>query len=420
MKKLNRFPNGLTLLYEEMPAVRSISLGVFVRVGSVYEDAKNNGISHFIEHIMFKGTEKRTAFDIVAETDNLGAQINAFTSKTTTCYYIQCVDRDIDKCTEILSDIFFNSVFPEDETEKEKGVVLEEIAMCRDTPDDLVCEAATAAFYKGHPLARPILGSKKNVAAFTRTAVEEYIDKHYTADNTLISIAGNLSYEQAVELINKYFISEFSRLKCRNRKISTADTKTAYVKNIKKIEQGNLAFVFPSVSYKDSLANAARIFNSIFGYGMSSRLYQQIRERMGLAYSVYSYPSMYPDNGYSLIYIGTNTANIEKATLAVRDEILKVKKHGISKEEFLRGKAQIKSSLVFSGESSAGIMTSLGRHAIQTGGLYDIDKIISDIDAVTMDDINLIIDLSFNIEKATASYVGPKFEKNLLDLLQGG
>lgn len=420
MKKLTRFDNGMTMLYYGMPEVRSVSIGIFVRVGSVYEDKSNNGISHFIEHTMFKGTKTRTAFDIVAECDNIGANINAFTSKTATCYYCQCVDQDVEKCADILSDIFFNSVFPEEELEKEKGVVCEEIAMCNDTPDDLVFEITVPEFFKGHPLARPILGSRANVNSFTQKDILTYIGKHYTADNTYLSIAGNISYEQAVDLANRYFISNFSNLKCANREIEYAEPQSAFVKKIKKIEQGNIVMVFPSVQFTDPLAYATRIFNSSFGYGMSSRLYQQIREKMGLAYSVYSYPSFYFKNGMVYVYIGTNVDNIEKAVIAVRKEINNVKKCGLTNEEFIRGKAQIKSSLVYSAESSSSNMTNLGRHVIQTDELMDMNKIISDIDAVTMDDIDKAISENFDLSRAAVGYVGPKTDKNLLNILQNG
>lgn len=418
MKKLTHFENGMTLVYYGMPEIRSISIGVFVKVGSVYENNKNNGISHFIEHTMFKGTERRSAFDIVAECDNIGANINAFTSKTTTCYYCQCVDQDVDKCADILSDIYFNSTFPTEEIEKEKGVVLSEIAMSNDTPDDLVFEITVPAFYKGHPLSRPILGSKANVKNFTKYDIADYIDRHYTADNTYLSIAGNLSYEQAVEIAEKYFIGKFRRLKCSERKIDVADSHSVYVKKIKNIEQGNIVIAFPTYEYTHPLTYATRIFNSAFGYGMSSRLYQQIRENMGLAYSVYSYPSCLIHNGMIYVYLGTDCKDVEKAVRAVRGEIDKVKKDYITNEEFVRGKAQIKSSLIYSVEGSSSVMTNMGRHVLQTGDLLDMDKMIADIDAVTMDDVKTSIDENFDISLATVGYVGPKIDKNLLDILQ--
>lgn len=420
MKKLTRFSDGLTLLYYQMPEVRSVSMGVFVKVGSVYESAANNGISHYIEHTTFKGTEKRSAFDIVAETDNMGAQMNAFTSKIATCYYIQCIDSDAEKSAEILSDLFFNSTYPDAECEKEKGVILEEIAMCNDTPDDLSYEMATAAYYKGHPIARPILGSKSNVKGFTRNDILNYKNKHYTADNTYLAIAGNISYENAVEIANKYFIDNFSIVKCKKRKISVPETHCAYVKKIKNIEQGNINILFPSCTFGDKSRNAVRILNTAFGYGMSSRLYQTIREQMGLAYSVYSYYTSYPFSGMSMIYLGTNPLNAANAIKATKKEIDAVKKSGISNDEFMRGKAQMLSSLVFGSESCSAIMTAIGRNAVKTDDLLNIDELINDIKNITMDDINDAISTAFDINRATVSYVGPKIENNLLDVLQNG
>ncbi|MDD7245456.1 MAG: pitrilysin family protein [Eubacteriales bacterium] len=418
MKKITKYNNGLTLVYYEMPDVRSAAIGVFVKTGSVNENAKNNGISHFVEHTMFKGTKKRSAFDIVAETDGMGAAINAYTSKTATCYYIQCVDSDFEKSADILSDIFFDSVFPDEELEREKGVILEEIAMCNDTPDDLSYEIATTAFYKGHALSRPILGTKSNVSGFSRDDILKYVGERYTSDNVVISVAGHVCFDKVYDVIGNKFALKFGNAVCGKNKIPLPATQSSYVKKFKKIEQGNVNVLFPSVSYDEPLFNATRIFNSVFGYGMSSRLYQNIRERSGLAYSVYSYLSPYEFTGHSMIYIGTNVANVEKALVAVSSEIDEVRKNGITEEEFSRGKAQIKSGLVFGLESSVGVMNLLGKHAVRTGELADIDALVADIDAVTSADVAEAIAVNFKKENATVGYVGPKIDKNLLDILK--
>ncbi len=419
MEKLIKYPNGLTVAYKFIPTVRSIAIGVFAKVGSVNEDAKTNGLSHFIEHMTFKGTKNRTAFDIVAESDNIGANMNAFTSKTQTCYYMVCVDSDIEKCADILSDMYFNSIFPEDEIEREKGVVLEEISMSMDTPDDLCAELGTMEFYKGHPLARPILGSRKNVQSFTRDAILDFVKTHYTANNTIISVAGNISLEKLQEIIEKYFLTNFANLKCKQKKIQQTSGQLSSVKKVKKIEQSHIAFYFPGVSYTHQYASALKVFNTAFGYGMSSRLFQNIREKLGLAYSVYSYPSFYKENGNLLIYIGTNSASVEKATVAVRKEILKVMETGLTEEEFKRSKAQMRSSLVFGQESTSGVMTTLGRHASLTDEYCDFDKLLKDIDAVSLEDINKVVKQIFDFNCVTASYVGPKCDADLLKLIRG-
>ena len=417
-KKLKKYKNGLTLAYYDMPELHSVSIGVFVNTGSVNETPKTNGLSHFIEHTMFKGTKRRTAFDIVADTDAMGANINAYTSKTATCYYIQCVDNDFENCADILSDIYFNSVFPADELEKEKGVILEEIAMCNDTPDDLSYEIASTAFYKGHPLARPILGSAKNVKSFTRDDVFRYMDERYTADNTVIAVAGNVCFEKVDEIVEKYFIGNFTRIKSKKRKIDVPETHSVYVKKFKKIEQSNINILFPSTSYNDETFNAVKIFNSAFGFGMSGRLYQHIRERLGLAYSVYSYLSAYKQAGHGMIYLGTNVQNVERALEAVRKEIEEVKRTGLTDDEFLRGKAQIKSAFVFGLETSIGNMNLLGKHALLTGEVADVEELIGKIDAVTPDDVRKAIDVNYDLSKATVGYVGPRIDKNLLDILK--
>lgn len=418
MKKLKKYKNGLTLAYYDMPELHSVSIGVFVNTGSVNETPKTNGLSHFIEHTMFKGTKRRTAFDIVADTDAMGANINAYTSKTATCYYIQCVDNDFENCADILSDIYFNSVFPADELEKEKGVILEEIAMCNDTPDDLSYEISSTAFYKGHPLARPILGSAKNVKSFTRDDVFRYMDERYTADNTVIAVAGNVRFENVDEIVEKYFIGNFTRIKSKKMKIDVPETHSVYVKKFKKIEQSNINILFPSTSYNDETFNAVKIFNSAFGFGMSGRLYQHIRERLGLAYSVYSYLSAYKQAGHGMIYLGTNVQNVERALEAVRKEIEEVKRTGLTDDEFLRGKAQIKSAFVFGLETSIGNMNLLGKHALLTGEVADVEELIGKIDAVTPEDVRKAIDVNYDLSKATVGYVGPRIDKNLLDILK--
>lgn len=419
MKKIKKYNNGLTLVYQHAPMVRSVAIGIFVNVGSINENNKNNGISHFIEHMSFKGTKNRNAFDIVKEIDNIGAQINAYTSKVCTCYYSVCVDENTELCAEILSDIYFNSTFPEDEIEREKGVVMEEISMTKDTVDDFCIEMANTAFYKGHPLARPILGTKNNVKSFTQKDLFDYVDKHYTADNTVISIVGNITFAEVENLLNKYFIPEFGAKKAEKSKIGVAKTNSVFVKKFKKVEQSYLVFMFPGISFSDELAGAIKVFNTAFGYGMSSRLFQNIRERQGLAYSVYSYPSFYKDEGYCLIYVGTNVASVEKATVAIRNEIEAVIKDGITKEEFERGKAQIKSAFVFGQESTSNLMMLYGKYASMTGELIDIDSKIEEFDNITKDDIDNVIAKIFDFSKVTASYVGPKCDVDLLKLIQG-
>lgn len=419
MKKIKKYNNGLTLVYQNVPTVRSVAFGIFVSVGSINESPKTNGISHFIEHMCFKGTKKRSAFDIVKEIDNIGAQINAYTSKTNTCYYTVCVDENAEQCAEILSDIYFNSVFPEDEIEREKGVVLEEISMTADTVDDLCIERANSAFYKGHPLARPILGTKKTVQSFTQADLFEFVDKHYTADNTVISVVGNIAFEKVESILNELFIPQFGSNKAEVNKISVAKTNSTFTKRCKRTEQSHLVFMFPGISYTDELEGAIKVFNTSFGYGMSSRLFQNIRERQGLAYSVYSYPSFYKNEGYCLIYVGTNVSNVKNVTEAIRKEIDDVIKNGITAEEFERGKAQIKSSFVFGQESTANLMMLYGKYALMTGKLVDIDEKVAKFDKISKEDIDKVITKIFDFSKVTASYVGPKCDVDILKLIQG-
>lgn len=417
--QLLEFGNGPTLLHYEMPQVRSVAMGLFVCAGSVYETAENNGISHFTEHATFKGTKKRTPFDIVADTDNIGAALNAFTGKTSTCYYVQCVDGDADKSAEILSDIFFDSTYPSAELEKERGVILEEISMSVDNPDDLSYETATQAFFEGHPAARPVLGTRENVSSFGTSDVLEYRKANYSGKRAYLSVAGNITADEAARLTEKYFL-RFPGPGEPAGKIPVPETNSVFAKEFKDTEQANINLIFPSFPCGDGREEAAAVFNRLFGYGMSGRLYQTIRERMGLAYSVYSVNVAYPFAGFSDIYLGTSPEHAALAVRAVRKEIDTVKKDGISEEELERGKAQILSGFVFGSESSASIMTAAGRYAVSMGGLFDLDERIERIRAVTMDDVREILETAFDPDRAAVGYVGPETKEDLLAVLKDG
>ncbi len=400
-----KFNNGLRLVINKMEGLMSVTAGVIVKTGSYNETDKENGISHFIEHTVFKGTKKRTAFDISDHIDRIGAQINAFTSKELTCYYTKSTSEHLEDSLDVLSDIFFNSVFDKAELDKEKGVIIEEINMCDDTPEDLCLDLLSESYYGTEGLGKPILGPAKNIRRFTSNDVIAYMDKYYTSDNVVISIAGNVEVEKAVNLIDDYFAQKFTRFKSAPQ-AKTKSTFTQSLNKYKKIEQAHVGIAMKGVKINDQVSDAFGIANVVFGGGMSSRLFQKIREELGLAYSVYSYPSAYKDNGVLEIYAGLNATFRDSAVYAIIDELNRFRKDKITEQEFKRGKEQIKASLVMSRESTASQMLLYGKHMIFNDGEFDFENRLDKIDKVTLADVGDVIEEYFNVDGASFATVG--------------
>jgi predicted Zn-dependent peptidase len=401
------FDNGLRLVINKLDGILSVSAGVLVKTGSMNETEKENGISHFIEHVMFKGTTSRSAFDISDQIDRIGAQINAFTSKELTCYYTKSTKEHVEKTLEILADIFFNSVFDSKELEKEKGVIIEEINMSEGTPEDICLDLLAKSYYGDSGLGQTILGPVKNIRSFTSESVRNYMNKYYTADNVIISLAGNVDVEKTVEFIEKYFVNNFKKTKSAKQVKSKIVTPQKLYK-CKKIEQSHVGFVMNGFTANDKLSDAFAIANTVLGGGMSSRLFQKIREELGLCYSIYSYPSQYKDNGILEIYAGVNTEARDLATKAIVEEVKKFKKNGITEQEFLRGKEQIKSAFIFGQESTASQMLVFGKYLSLLDKEFDFAERIKAIENVTIDDVHEAISKSFDIENSATATVGPK------------
>ena len=407
MNYLKTFDNGLKLVVVEMKGLLSVSCGVLVKTGSANESAEENGISHFIEHTMFKGTEKRSAFEISDFIDRIGGQINAYTSKQMTCYYTHTTKEHLEDSLEVLSDMFFNSRFDKTELTKEKGVVIEEINMSEDTPEDLCLDLLSESYFGREGLGQTILGSAKNVRSFDRNKITAYMDKYYTADNVVIAVAGNITAERAEKLVGKYFADNFKRIKSAPQK-ATELCKPQNLKKIKKIEQSHIALCMPAISLKDERRDSLTIANIVLGGGMSSRLFQRIREDLGLCYSVYSYLSCYRETGVLEVYAGVNTESRDVAYKAIVEEIEKFRKEGITEQEFLRGKEQLKSSLVLGQESVSGQMQLYGRYALFNGELFDFPARLKSIENIKADDVAAVIRGFFDVSKASTATVGPK------------
>lgn len=415
MQELIRFKSGLKLTYDRNPSVRSVSLGVFVGAGVSRESEDIAGISHFIEHAVFKGTSKRSGFDIVNAIDSIGAQINAYTAKTYTCFYTVSLDEHVDTCADVLADLYFDPAFDPEELEKERRVIVEEINESEDTPDDVCIDRLLTTFFKGNPLSKPILGTKKTLAGMTADTLRTYHKKYYVPENTVLSIAGNISREDAVALAERYFESRMTASGARFEEIPVAPINPTLTRKKKHIEQAHIAFAFPSYPFADVKNPSVQVMNAIFGTEMSSRLFQSVRERLGLCYTVLGYPSAYQNNGVYVIYVATNPAEAERAVRAIGGEIALLLKDGVSDEELEKGKAQLKTSLVLGQESTAGIMRALGSHCVQTGKLFDLNARIDAVSAITKEDVANAARYIFDLDRAAASIVA---EDDSLDVLK--
>ena len=419
MDRIYKFSNGLRLALCPMAHTRSVAIGVFVGAGAANETKEISGISHFTEHMLFKGTSKRSAFDIANEMESVGAQINAFTARHMTCYYTISTDEHTEHCMEVLSDIFFNSALLDEEIDKERKVILEEISRDEDDPEDVCNEGLASVFYGDTPMGRPILGSRENVNSFKSQDIKNYLDSYYIPNNTIISIAGSFKIEDVIALASKYFENNFNSNGIV-KDIEQSETYSAYFYKQKATEQANVAFAFPSYTFSHHKREVVSLISNVFGGGMSSRLFQNVRERHGLAYDVYSIVSADKHNGAFSIYVGTNPKTAVKATEAIKEEIDKLRESGINDQEFNKGIQQLKTNLVLGSESSLSLMRANGRNMIMMGELFDVDKRLEAINSITLNDVNKAIEDIFNYEKVSASYVGPEEGADVFSVIKGG
>lgn len=417
-KSIYVFPDGLRLVHCAVSGVRSVAIGILTGVGSGNETAQNNGISHCIEHMMFKGTDSRSALKISEEFDDIGAQNNAYTSKQTTCYYAVSLSEHVGKCADVLSDMLFNSLFDEEELDKERKVIDEEISISEDDGADMCIDVLSQVYFGDNALGMPILGPRKNVAAFKGDDLRRYIAANYSSTDTVVCLAGNISFADAKAITERYFAGRLPRL---DRKwLDIPHDSIGGFKSVEKdLEQAHLALGFPSLPYRHDKDMALTAFNAVLGGSMSSRLFQEVRERNGLAYTVFSSPSTYVNNGCMCIYAGVNPSQAVAAADMIAKVINEIKRDGITEEELIRGKQQVKSAYVLSQESTSGMMRQLSKYALFTGELLDIDEEIARIDAVTLDDIRYICDIMFDFDKVSVTYVGKKIKGDIYSAARG-
>lgn len=414
MTELLKYDNGLRVVVNTVRGVRSVASGFWVGVGSAYESDENNGISHFTEHVTFKGTDDLSAFDVAHRFESYGAAFNAFTSKECTCYYAKSIDEYAENCFALLGEILLRSVYDDGELDKERKVIVEEINMVEDTPEDICYDELAAATYGNANLGKTILGPIGNVKKFRHDDVKKFTDKYYVSGNIVIAFAGNITTGQADELVKKY-VMPYIKAGDRATLYSLPDRNARKCgMRIKDFEQANLALFFPSVSAFAPEASVCALTSVAFGGGMSSRLFQSVRERKGLAYSVYSSPSAYKETGAFNIYLNISEENTDKVLSAVREEIDLLTDKGLTEEELERSKVQLKSSLVFSGENVQSVMSSSGKAMLGNDEIYDFDKKIAQIDAVTPSDVIDYVRKTFDYSKMNAAYVGKKTKADIL------
>jgi predicted Zn-dependent peptidase len=384
--------NGLRVVTEQIPAYRSVSLGIWVKTGSRMESAANNGISHFIEHMLFKGTKRHSAKDIAELFDGIGGNVNAFTAKEYTCYYAKVLDQHLPIAVDALADMFFNSTFDPGELDKERNVILEEIAMYDDTPDDLVHDLIAKAAYKDNALGYSILGEQSNLKAMQPDHLRQYMKEHYTVDNTVIALAGNID-DSVTELLDRHFGSfqNTGSTKAPEPPLFTGEA----LFHAKKTEQNHICLALPGCSLNDPMLYPMILLNNIIGGGMSSYLFQEIREKRGLAYSVYSYHTAHLDSGLFTIYMGTAPKQTREVLDVTMEVLHNVAERGLTEEELNKGKEQLKGSFILSLESTSSRMNRLGKNELMLGKHDTLDDILHRIQSVTREDIMALIERLF-------------------------
>jgi len=409
--------NGITVMSEPVESVRSVALGIWFSVGSRDESPEEAGMSHFMEHMMFKGTPTRSAKEISESFDSIGAELNAFTSKEYTCYYSRFVDEHLPTAMELLSDMVVSASLEEEACTSEREVVIEEIARMEDTPDDQVHELFSHTLWPEHPIGLPILGSRRTVGSFGHEASVAFRDKHYLTGNAVVAAAGRIDHDDLVALAEKYLgaLPEGPR---SIRPVAHASSRSRVAAITKDSEQAHICYGVATMNAHHPDRFALAIMDSIVGGGMSSRLFQEIREKRGLAYAVYSFHGLYQDTGQFTVYAGTRPANTEQVIRLIQTEIERVRESGITPEELDRARESIKGHLVLGFESTRNLMSRLGKNEITGGEILSADEIMARVEGVTNDDVRRVADEVLSAEPVLA-VIGPHAADELETLLPG-
>ena len=405
MAKISNLKNGIPVYFEEIDTSKSISIGIYVKTGSKYENKGEEGISHLLEHMLFKGTQNRSAKKISEEIDDVGGHINAFTSKEVTAYYVTILSEHIEKAVEILSDIYLNSTFPQEEIDKEKKVVIEEIRMYDDIPEDKIHDENSEFVLFGSGVANSVLGTEESVEGISRESMIKYWKERYTTDNMAVAVAGNFKESELIDILEKYLGKFDLKMAERNYNKNFVINSGEKIIN-KETNQVHLCFNTTGLSFLDKDKFVLSIISSVLGGNMSSRLFQKIREDKGLAYSVYTYSSSYLEGGMFTAYAGTTKENYKEVIEIIKSEFQDIKNKGITEDEMNKSKNQILSSMVFSMETSKGRMSRLGNMFVNYGKIVPIDETVERIKKVTLKDITELAQKIFDEKNYSLTVLG--------------
>ncbi|MGA2408880.1 MAG: pitrilysin family protein [Candidatus Binataceae bacterium] len=408
MVRKSVLPNGVRILTEAMPQVLSATIGIWVENGSRYEAPHENGVSHFIEHLLFKGTKKRTAAEIAEQMDAVGGVLNAFTGKEYTCYYAKVLGEDLAMATDLLADLFLDSIFAPDEIDRERQVVLQEISQAEDTPDDFIHDLFNIHYWEGHPLALPIFGSVETVNAIDREMLVSFMADRYRAGRVFIAAAGAVDHDKLVSDCEKFFGRVGGDGK--GEPITPPVERALVLNQAKKLEQAHLCIGGPGISQVDPLRYAAYVMNTALGGGMSSRLFQEVREKRGRVYSIYSFLSAFLDCGYFGIYAGTNPEWVDEVIEVTLGEVGKVARNGLEPRELARAKSQLKGNMLLGMESTDSRMNRLARNEIYFRRDIPLEEVARGIESVTNDQV---------VELASACFKPTQMGMVLLGDLKG-
>ncbi|NMA67906.1 MAG: insulinase family protein [Desulfitobacterium sp.] len=405
MYQKTTLPNGVRIVTEEIDHVRSVAVGIWVGAGSRDEKEGFEGITHFIEHMLFKGTKKRTARQIAESLEAVGGQLNAFTTKEYTCYYARVLDEDFDLALDVLNDMFFESLFDEEEIEKEKRVVIEEIKMYEDSPDEIIHDLFSDSVWNDHPLGRPILGTEESIKGLSKEKIQTYMNQHYSPDNLVIAVAGKIKHEDVLKKLAPIY-GQFQR---GGRRIIEGTPVGHQVNKMiyRDTEQMHLILGVQGLGQEDKDIFPMHIINNVLGGGLSSRLFQEVREQRGMAYTVFSYHSTYVDTGLFAIYAGTTPSNSREVVECILGEILDIKANSLTEEELERTKSQIKGSLYLGLESIGSRMSRLGKTELTYNRLITPEEVVEKLERVTLEDVRRVINRLWVKDKISLLMLGP-------------
>ena len=397
--------NGLIVVSENMPHVRSVAVGIWLATGSRQERPERNGISHFIEHMVFKGTENRSAEEIARSVDSIGGHLDAFTAKECVSFNTVVLDEHLDVAFDVLSDLVLHPLFNPEDIKREQGVVIEEIKSEEDNPDYLLHEIFSQKFWKGHPLGKPILGTRQTVGALAKNVIEEQFHLVYRPNNMIIAAAGNVQHTRLLELVGE----RFHHLKKQSQKFTDSAPRAhshVTLRNKPSLEQVHLCLGVPSYPLAHERRYASYVLNTLLGGGMSSRLFQNIREKQGLAYSVFSDLAPYRDTGCLIVYAGTSPVSAPRVVASIMQEFRDLKENLVGAEELRRAKDHLKGSLMLSLESTGSRMSNLARQELYFRKFFTLDEMIEKIEAVTAEDIAEITREFFRTDRISLTVLG--------------